>query len=148
VAEIEVVADHPFKIPLQGVPVDTALKPSEGWGDDDSDMAVQWIVTDETVGAEHHVVGLTVFKPGARHHPHRHPNAEEAQYLIQGQGLARVGDKDIEQRAGDTVFVPRNEWHGFEATGEGDTIMIWTYGGAASLEQAGYVRQDGEGDGA
>ena len=39
---------------------------------------------------------------------------------------------------------PRGEWHGFEATGDGDTIMIWTYGGAASLEAAGYVRQDAD----
>jgi quercetin dioxygenase-like cupin family protein len=139
----EVVNQHPFKLSLDDVPIDDSLPPAEGWGDETRDMEVRWIVTDRTVGAEHHVVGLTVFKPGARHHPHRHPNAEEAQYLIQGQGLARVGDKDIEQRAGDTVFVPRGEWHGFEATGEGDTIMIWTYGGAASLEHAGYERQDG-----
>jgi len=141
---IEQVEEHPFKIPLSGIPVDASLKPAEGWGDADTDMAVQWIVTDGTVGAEHHVVGLTVFKPGAKHHPHRHPNAEEAQYLIQGEGLARLGDKDVVQRTGDTVFVPKGEWHGFEATGDVDTIMIWTYGGAASLEQAGYERQPDE----
>jgi quercetin dioxygenase-like cupin family protein len=140
----EIVTTHPFKIPLAGVPVDGSLKPAEGWGSAERDMAVQWIVTRESVGAEQHVVGLTVFKPGAKHHPHRHPNAEEAQYLIQGQGLARVGEQDIVQEAGDTVFVPRGEWHGFEATGEGDTIMIWTYGGAASLEEAGYERQDAD----
>ena len=141
----DVVNEHPLKLRLQDVPVDGTLKPDTGWGEEGAGMAVQWIVTDRTVGAEQHVVGLTVFQPGAKHHPHRHPNAEEAQYLIQGQGLARVGDQDIEQAAGDTVFVPRNEWHGFEATGEGETIMIWTYGGAASLAQAGYVRQDDEG---
>ena len=141
----DVVSEHPLKLRLQDVPADATLRPDTGWGEEGAGMAVQWIVTDRTVGAEQHVVGLTVFQPGAKHHPHRHPNAEEAQYLIQGQGLARVGDTDIEQAAGDTVFVPRNEWHGFEATGEGETIMVWTYGGAASLEQAGYVRQDDEG---
>jgi quercetin dioxygenase-like cupin family protein len=138
----EVVSEHPMKLSLKDVPIDDSLTPDTGWGEERALMAVQWIVTDKTVGAEEHVVGLTVFQRGAKHHPHRHPNAEEAQYLIQGQGLARLGDKDIEQKAGDTVFVPRNEWHGFEATGEGETIMIWTYGGAASLEDAGYVRQD------
>lgn len=137
----EVVNTHPMKITLEDVPVDGMLTPDTGWGEEGASMAVRWIVTANTVGAQHHVVGLTVFQPGARHHPHRHPNAEESQYLIKGQGLARVGDKDIEQRAGDTVFVPRDEWHGFEATGEEETIMIWTYGGAASLEEAGYVRQ-------
>ena len=138
----ESVNEHPLKVRLQDISVDLTLGPDAGWGEKDAEMAVRWIVTDATVGAVEHVVGLTVFQPGAKHHPHRHPNAEEAQYLIQGQGLARVGDVDIEQRAGDTVFVPRNEWHGFTATGDRETIMIWTYGGAASLEQAGYVRQD------
>ena len=139
----EIVREHPFKLPLTDVPVDDSLKPDTGWGEAAAGMAVKWIVTRETVGATEHVVGLTVFQPGAIHHPHRHPNAEEAQYLIQGQGLARVGDKDVEQEAGDTVFVPRGEWHGFEATGEGETIMIWTNGGAASLQEAGYERQAG-----
>jgi quercetin dioxygenase-like cupin family protein len=135
------MSGHRFKLSLADVPVDRSLKPDAGWGQDGAGMAVQWIVTDRTVGAEHHVVGLTVFQPGARHEPHRHPNAEEAQYLIGGQGRALVGDEWIEQAAGDTVFVPRGEWHGFEATGEGETIMLWTYGGAASLGQAGYERQ-------
>jgi quercetin dioxygenase-like cupin family protein len=136
------VDEHPMKLRLADVPIDMALEPDAGWGDDEAGMAVRWIVTSDTVGAKQHVVGLTVFQPGAQHHPHRHPNAEEAQYLIKGQGLARVGDTDIEQREGDTVFVPRNEWHGFTATGSDETIMIWTYGGAASLDEAGYVRRD------
>ena len=136
-AEIEIVSEHPFKRSLADVPVDHSLTEEGGW----SGMAVQWIVTAATVGATQHVVGLTVFAPGARHQPHRHPHAEEAQYLISGSGLARVGDKDIVQNAGDTVFVPRNEWHGFENTSDGETVMLWTYGGVAGLEQAGYERQ-------
>jgi quercetin dioxygenase-like cupin family protein len=138
------VSEHPLKRSLADVPVDGTLEPAEGWGDERAPMAVQWIVTDATVGAAQHVVGLTVFQPGAKHRAHRHPNAEEAQYLIKGQGLALVGDVEIEQRAGDTVFVPRNEWHGFEATGEAETVMIWTYGGAPSLEAAGYVPRERE----
>ena len=140
-----IVSEHPLKRSLAGVPVDESLDPAEGWGDETAGMAVQWIVTDSTVGAEQHVVGLTVFQPGAKHRAHRHPNAEEAQYLITGQGLALVGDVEIEQCAGDTVFVPRNEWHGFEATGEGETVMLWTYGGAPSLEAAGYVPRERDG---
>lgn len=137
-AQIEIVTHHPFKLSLADVPVDHSLTEETGW----ADMAVQWIVCRDTVGSTHHVVGLTVFAPGAKHHPHRHPDAEEAQYLIKGSGLARVGDKDIVQNAGDTVFVPRGEWHGFENTFDGETVMIWTYGGASSLEEAGYVRQE------
>jgi quercetin dioxygenase-like cupin family protein len=132
------VDKHKFKLPLDEVPVDGSLTEDTGW----SGMAVQWIVTSDSVGATDHVVGLTVFAPGARHHHHRHPNAEEAQYLIKGSGIARVGDADIEQDTGDTVFVPKNEWHGFWNNTEEDTVMIWTYGGAANLAEAGYVRHD------
>jgi quercetin dioxygenase-like cupin family protein len=129
---------HKFKLPLADVPVDETLTAATGW----SDMRVQWIVTRDSVGATDHVLGLTVFPPGSRHHHHRHPGAEEAQYLISGSGIARVGDVDIEQATGDTVFVPRNEVHGFWNNTDEETVMIWTYGGAASLEEAGYVRAD------
>jgi quercetin dioxygenase-like cupin family protein len=135
---MDTVKSHKYKLPLDAVPVDSTLSADTGW----SDMAVQWIVTKETVGATDHVLGLTVFPPGARHHHHRHPNCEEAQYLLRGSGIARVGDADIEQGPGDTVFVPRNEWHGFWNNTDEETVMLWTYGGAASLEEAGYVRQD------
>jgi quercetin dioxygenase-like cupin family protein len=39
------------------------------------------------------------------------------------------------------VFVPRNEVHGFHNDTDEETVMIWTYGGAASLEEAGFVRE-------
>lgn len=135
------VNSHPFKLPLADVPVDPSVTAEAGW----VDMSVQWIITRASVGATSHVVGLTTFPPGARHHHHRHPNAEEAQYLIKGSGIARVGDVDIEQGPGDTVFVPRNEWHGFWNNTDKETVMIWTYGGAANLKEAGFILQESEG---
>lgn len=129
---------HRYKVALEDVPFDDVNDESTGW----DNMRVRWIVTRDTVGATDHVVGVTVFPPGARHHHHRHPNAEETQYLIKGSGIARVGDTDIQQDAGDTVFVPRNEIHGFWNNTDQDTVMIWTYGGAASLAEAGFVLAD------
>jgi quercetin dioxygenase-like cupin family protein len=131
------VKTHKFRLPLDEIPVDQVNTEETGW----DNMVVKWIVTRDTVGSDSHVVGLTVFPPGARHHHHRHPNAEEAQYLIKGSGIARLGDVDIEQGPGDTVFVPRNEVHGFWNNTDEETVMIWTYGGAASLEEAGFVRE-------
>lgn len=130
------VSEHKFKIPLASVPVDEENTEATGW----ENMAVKWIVTRDTVGAESHVLGLTVFPPGSRHHPHRHPNAEEAQFLIKGSGIARVGDTELEQSAGDTVYVPRGATHGFWNNTDEETVMIWTYGGAASLAEAGFTR--------
>lgn len=136
------VAKHPNKLALADIPVDEVNTSGTGW----DNMSVQWIVTRDTVGSQDHVLGLTVFPPGARHHHHRHPNAEEAQYLIKGSGIARLGDVDIEQGPGDTVFVPRNEIHGFWNNTDEETVMIWTYGGAASLAEAGFVRDNAEED--
>jgi oxalate decarboxylase/phosphoglucose isomerase-like protein (cupin superfamily) len=73
-------------------PSDAALRAEDGW----VDMDVRWLLTSDTVGAEHSVFGITVFTPGSKHDIHRHPNAEEFEYLVSGHGIARVGDADVE----------------------------------------------------
>jgi len=78
--------------------------------------------------------------PGSKHDIHRHPNAEEFEYLVSGRGIARVGDADVELGPGEVVFVPKNDYHGFENTGDEPVFMIWGYAGAASLDEAGYIR--------
>src|SRR5436189_2854623 len=80
-------------------------------------MDVRWLFTRDTVGSEHSVFGITVFPPGSKHDIHRHPNAEEFEYLVSGHGIARVGDADVELGPGEVVFVPTNDYHGFENTG-------------------------------
>ena len=57
-----------------------------------------------------------------------------------GNGIARVGDADVELGPGEVVFVPKNDYHGFENTGDEPVFMIWGYAGAASLDEAGYIR--------
>ena len=84
--------------------------------------------------------GITVFPPGSKHDIHRHPNAEEFEYLVSGRGIARVGDADVELGPGEVVFVPTNDYHGFENNGDEPVFMIWGYAGAASLDEAGYIR--------
>ena len=86
-------------------------------------MDVRWLLTRETVGAEHSVFGITVFPPGSKHDIHRHPNAEEFEYLVSGRGVARVGDADVELGPGEVVFVPKNDYHGFENTGDEPVFM-------------------------
>ena len=109
------VSDHP-------------IRAEDGW----MNMDVRWLLTRETVGAEHSVFGITVFPPGAKHDIHRHPNAEEFEYLVSGNGIARVGDADVELGPGEV----------FENTGDEPVFMIWGYAGAASLDEAGYIRYE------
>lgn len=132
------VSEHPLKLRIADISPDRSLVGDDGW----NGMHVQWLVTSQTVGATDHVFGITVFEPGALHDVHRHPNAEEMQYLILGSGVARVGDEEIEQGVGEIVFVPKGEWHGFRNTSSAPTVMLWTYGGASDLAAAGYERYE------
>jgi len=103
-------------------------------------MAVQWVITKATAGAERTVFGITTFPPDGRHDIHRHPHAEEVEYLVEGEGLARIGDVDVRMRAGDAVLAKTNEAHGFWNTSTSErAVLLWCYSGAASLEEAGYV---------
>lgn len=136
-SESKALSEHPMKVTVADTPGDPALKADDGW----IDMDVKWLVTSGNVGAENSVFGLTVFPPGAKHDVHRHPNAEEVEYIVSGSGVAQVGEDDVEISAGELVFVPANEYHGFHNTSDGETVMVWTYAPAASLEEAGYVRK-------
>jgi quercetin dioxygenase-like cupin family protein len=129
--------DHPMKVHAESFAPDGSLRAEDGW----VDMHVRFLITKETVGAEQTVFGITIFPPGAMHDIHRHPNAEETEYIVEGRGIARVGDDDVAMGPGDIVFVKQNDDHGFRNTSDTErAVMVWCYGGAASLEDAGYVR--------
>jgi quercetin dioxygenase-like cupin family protein len=136
--DVPVVDEHPRKIRVSEVRPDSTLEADQGW----VDMAVQWIVTRHTVGSERTVFGITTMPPGGRHEIHRHPHAEEVEYLVAGEALARVDDVDVRMRPGDVIFVHANEMHGLWNTSRTEpAVVVWCYGGAASLEEAGYVHE-------
>lgn len=116
-------------------PVDTTLEPGEGW----RDLQVRWLVGRAQTGAETTVVGASVFPPGARHDLHRHPHAEEWEYVISGSGVKHINGQDFPITAGDLIFCPCDSYHGVANTSRETLTTIWGYTGAASLEEAGYV---------
>ncbi len=128
------VDHHPYKVSVHETESSPGI-PERGW----LDMDVRWLVTADSVGATQTVFGITYFPPGSKHELHRHPNAEEVEYLISGTGIAYVGDDSVELSPGEAVFVPRNEYHGFENNSDAEVVMAWYYAGAASLEDAGFV---------
>ena len=130
------VRQHPYKGSVGETKSSSGI-PERGW----LNMDVRWLVTKDTVGASKTVFGVTYFPPGSKHEIHRHPNAEEVEYLISGSGIAYVGDDAVELGPGEAVFVPQNEYHGFENNSDTEVVMAWYYAGAASLEDAGFVTQ-------
>jgi len=128
------VSESRFKVRAEAVPVDDGLAPELGW----RDLQVRWLVG-EGMGSESTVVGYSVFPPGAAHELHRHPRAEEWEYVLRGSGVKRVGEEEIEIAAGDLVFTPRDVYHGVFNDSSATLETLWGYCGAASLEGAGYV---------
>jgi mannose-6-phosphate isomerase-like protein (cupin superfamily) len=127
-----------FKIYPAKCESDSSLRREHGW----HEMDVRWLVTKDTVGSTMTVVGLTRMPPGrkSKHAIHRHPNAEEWEFVIEGVGLKHVGDDSFHLKAGELSFVPRNVYHGLENPSETETLVtIWGYCGASSLEEAGYI---------
>jgi quercetin dioxygenase-like cupin family protein len=132
----ELVTEHPLKVHVETAHADQSLTADEGW----VNMNVKFLITRDSVGATQTVFGVTIFPPGAKHDIHRHPHAEETEYLVEGHGVARVGAVDVAMGPGDIVFVPKDEAHGFHNTSTTErAVMVWCYGGAASLQEAGYV---------
>lgn len=126
-----------FKITPETVKSDKTLREDRGW----IKMDVRWLVTEKTIGSELTVIGKTILAPGvgSKHDLHRHPNAEEWEYVIHGKGIKHVGDELFYVEAGDVAFVPRNTYHGLENGSDTEPLItIWGYSGAPSLEKAGY----------
>lgn len=132
-----------YKFNPGDVKSDRTLREDRGW----LRMDVRWVITEKTAGSEMTVVGRTILPPGvgAEHSIHRHPHAEEWEYVLHGFGIKHVGDETFYVRAGDIAFVPKDAYHGLENASENEPLItLWGYSGAPSLEKAGYVIPEDE----
>lgn len=134
----------PYRTRMDEVPLERGLREDEGW----IDMQVQFLVDARSARSDELVVGRTVLPPGARHERHRHPNCDEFLVVLSGHGEIYTNSGREPSRAGDVVFTPRGNWHGFDNTSDGDVVLLWGWSGAGSLEAAGYelpAEDDGAG---
>ena len=72
---------------------------------------------------------LITLKPGAMREMHWHPNADEWQYWIKGEGRMGVFNagpnvQTQDFRAGDIGYIPRNQGHYFQNTGTTDLQVL------------------------
>ena len=102
-------------------------------------MQVQFLIDSRRAGAEDLVVGRTVLPPGARHERHLHPNCDEFLVVLSGRGEVHTNTGREYSMAGDVIYTPRGNWHGFDNTSDEDVLLLWGWSGAGSLEAAGYV---------
>ena len=99
----------------------------------------RWVVGTHT-GASLIAFGQSTYPFQATHENHYHPNAEEVVMVVSGRGTQVIGDASLDLAPGDICFIPRNTPHRITGTSEQeDLVILWAFGGAASIEEAGYV---------
>jgi quercetin dioxygenase-like cupin family protein len=127
------------KVSIADIPVEKTSHP------DLHGAKVRQVINRNTVGSHRGMLTMTDFEPGGAHKLHRHPNSEQVSYLLRGtaQHLTASGPVDIS--AGDAVYVPPNEWHGFQNNGADTAVLLSLYSRAAAPGEPGY---DSFGDGA
>ena len=123
----------PFRTRIEDVPLEQGLREDEGW----INMQVQFLIS-----ATDLVVGRTVLTPGARHERHLHPNCDEFLVVLSGSGEIYTNTGREPSQAGDVIYTPRGNWHGFDNTSDEDVLLLWGWSGAGSLEAAGYAIDD------
>ena len=57
---------------------------------------------------------------------------------MSGHGEIHTNKGREPSKAGDVIFTPRGNYHGFVNTGDEDVLLIWGWSGAGSLAAAGY----------
>lgn len=115
-------------------PEDATVRERPGW----EGLRVWWLISREATGATGLVFNVTEFPAGKVHEVHRHPNCEEALYLLKGSGLHLSEGEPVRQDEGEVVFIERGEWHGFMNDTDEPTTVIAVFGGVGSYQEAGY----------
>ncbi len=104
------------------------------------DMSARMLVDGPSAATRSFTLGLGTFAPASGCHAlHRHANAAEFFYVWEGSG-AHLTEDGVSHplEAGDLVYVPRNEWHGFRNTGAVPARAFFGYLGVGSRSDAGY----------
>ena len=78
------------------------------------------------------IVALMRMPAGTGAEAHSHPN-EQWIYILEGTFKARIGDDEVEAKAGSVVYVPSNVVHSARATPEADVVFFTVKDASHSL---------------
>lgn len=94
------------------------------WGE------LRWFASRPLGNSATMTVGRAVVSAGKANPPHWHPNCDEILYVASGHIMHRVGDKEYEMRAGDTVVIPEGTIHNARNIGTEDAVLIVSFNSA------------------
>ncbi|MEU7898123.1 cupin domain-containing protein [Nonomuraea sp. NPDC049152] len=90
--------------------------------------SIKWFVTPAAIPGAGSTLGEVIVNPGRGHARHNHPNAEEIIYVISGEAMQMVDDREpFPIREGDTVHIPAGAFHSTFNTTWRPLRLIVTY---------------------
>ena len=105
---------------------------------DQEGLIVRNVINKDNTGARRVILLTSELPPGKVHLLHRHPNAEQIMYVLEGSCLALSEGEPVRLNEGDAVFIAQGEWHGVRNDTDQPTVTLVIYAGAGTLEEAGY----------
>jgi quercetin dioxygenase-like cupin family protein len=105
---------------------------------DQEGLIVKNVINKDDTGARKIILLSSEFPPGKVHLLHRHPNAEQIMYVLEGSCLALSEGEPVRLNEGDAVFIAQGEWHGVRNDTDQPAVTLVIYAGAGTLEEAGY----------
>jgi quercetin dioxygenase-like cupin family protein len=117
---------------VRGAPAEVMTKP------DQEGLIVRNVINRDDTGARRIILLSSELPPGRVHLLHRHPNAEQIMYVLEGSCLALSEGGSVRLNEGDVVFIAQGEWHGVRNDTDRPAVTHVIYAGAGSLEEAGY----------
>ena len=118
--------------------------PSKGYviGPSEGEHLIQrggsiFIKTDPTQGSTGLAMGTQQVLVGVGIPVHRHVDMDEAFYVIDGAGSFILNDVSHPIQKGDSIFIPKNTWHGFQNP-DRELLLLWI---VAPPELAAFFRE-------
>jgi quercetin dioxygenase-like cupin family protein len=105
---------------------------------DQEGLVVRNVINKDDAGARRIILLSSELPPGKVHLLHRHSNAEQIMYMLEGSCLALSEGEPVRLNEGDAVFIAQGEWHGVRNDTDQPAVTLVIYAGAGTLEEAGY----------
>jgi mannose-6-phosphate isomerase-like protein (cupin superfamily) len=70
------------------------------------------------------LVGLNAFEPGQLHELHSHEGMDKLYYVLEGDGVFLLDDRQLNMQAGEMMVAPDGVPHGIRNTGTGRLLVL------------------------
>lgn len=91
---------------------------------------LEWFAHRSLGNSSNVTFGKATIWPGHENPAHWHPNTDEVLYVASGHIMHRVGDKEYEMKAGDTVVIPEGVLHNARNLGKEDAVLMVSFNSA------------------